>query len=69
MDFVIVTGLSGAGKTGALHAMEDIGFFCVDNLPAKLIPFFTICACPPGRAPAGGSGHRYPGRGDVRLSV
>ena len=44
MDFVIVTGLSGAGKTGALHAMEDIGFFCVDNLPAKLIPiFYDLC--------------------------
>ena len=44
MDFVIVTGLSGAGKTRAMHAMEDIGFFCVDNLPAKLIPtFYELC--------------------------
>ena len=44
MDFVIVTGLSGAGKTRAMHSMEDIGFFCVDNLPAKLIPtFYELC--------------------------
>lgn len=44
MDFVIVTGLSGAGKTRALHSMEDIGFFCVDNLPAQLIPtFYNLC--------------------------
>ncbi|HIS49919.1 MAG TPA: RNase adapter RapZ [Candidatus Gallacutalibacter pullistercoris] len=44
MDFVIVTGLSGAGKTRAMHSLEDIGFFCVDNLPAKLIPtFYDLC--------------------------
>ena len=41
MEFVIVTGLSGAGKTQVLHAMEDMGFFCVDNLPPALIPVFT----------------------------
>ncbi|HEY8368773.1 MAG TPA: RNase adapter RapZ [Thermodesulfobacteriota bacterium] len=33
---VIVTGLSGAGKSTAIHALEDLGFFCVDNLPAAL---------------------------------
>ena len=38
MEFVIVTGLSGAGKTQAMHALEDIGFFCIDNLPAGLLP-------------------------------
>lgn len=37
---VIVTGLSGSGKTAALKALEDIGFFCVDNLPAPLLPKF-----------------------------
>ena len=37
MEFVILTGLSGAGKTRAMHAMEDIGFYCVDNLPPALI--------------------------------
>lgn len=44
MEFVIVTGLSGAGKTQVLHAMEDMGFFCVDNLPPALIPvFYDLC--------------------------
>ena len=35
---VIVTGLSGAGRTTALHALEDLGFFCIDNLPPVLAP-------------------------------
>lgn len=44
MEFIIVTGMSGAGKTRAMHAMEDIGFFCVDNLPPELIPvFYDLC--------------------------
>lgn len=37
---VVVTGLSGAGKTTTLKALEDLGFFCVDNLPPPLIPGF-----------------------------
>jgi UPF0042 nucleotide-binding protein len=36
--FVILTGLSGAGKTQAIRALEDLGYFCVDNLPSALIP-------------------------------
>jgi UPF0042 nucleotide-binding protein len=36
--FVILTGLSGAGKTHAIRALEDLGYFCVDNLPTQLIP-------------------------------
>ena len=36
--FVIVTGLSGAGKSQAAKCLEDLGFFCVDNLPPSLIP-------------------------------
>lgn len=44
MEFVIVTGMSGAGKTRTMQAMEDIGFFCVDNLPPELIPiFYELC--------------------------
>jgi len=39
--FVIVTGMSGAGKSQALKCLEDIGFFCVDNLPTTLIPPFA----------------------------
>ena len=35
--FVIVTGLSGSGKTHAIRALEDLGYFCVDNLPTQLI--------------------------------
>jgi UPF0042 nucleotide-binding protein len=37
---VIITGLSGSGKSTALRALEDIGFFCVDNLPVILLPKF-----------------------------
>ncbi len=39
--FVFITGLSGSGKTLAMKALEDAGFFCVDNLPAKLILSFA----------------------------
>lgn len=41
MRFVIVTGLSGAGKTEATRTLEDMDYFCVDNLPPKLIPKFA----------------------------
>lgn len=44
MDFIIVTGLSGAGKTRAMHVLEDIGFYCVDNIPPQLIEtFYDLC--------------------------
>lgn len=36
--FLIITGLSGSGKTVVSHFLEDLGYYCVDNLPAKLIP-------------------------------
>jgi UPF0042 nucleotide-binding protein len=36
--FIIVSGLSGAGKTVALHALEDAGFYCVDNMPVSVLP-------------------------------
>lgn len=38
MEFVIVTGMSGAGKSQAIKTLEDLGFFCIDNLPTSLIP-------------------------------
>lgn len=42
---VILTGLSGAGKSQAVRSLEDVGFFCVDNLPPSLIPKFAdLCA-------------------------
>lgn len=41
MRFVIVTGMSGAGKSSVLKMLEDMGYFCVDNLPVRLIPKLT----------------------------
>ncbi|MGH7473768.1 MAG: RNase adapter RapZ [Candidatus Methylomirabilales bacterium] len=45
MEFIIVTGMSGAGKSQAIKTLEDMGVFCVDNLPATLIPTVAdLCA-------------------------
>lgn len=41
MKFIIVTGLSGSGKSEVMRALEDMGFYCVDNLPPTLIPKFA----------------------------
>lgn len=41
MRFVIVTGMSGGGKSTALRMLEDAGFYCVDNLPVLLIEKFV----------------------------
>lgn len=50
-QLVIVTGLSGAGKSEAIRTFEDLGYFCVDNLPPALIPKFAeLCAHSEGRA-------------------
>jgi UPF0042 nucleotide-binding protein len=44
LDIVVVTGLSGSGKSVAIRALEDRGFFCIDNLPVALIPkFIELC--------------------------
>lgn len=40
MDFIIVLGLSGAGKSSALHTLEDINYYCVDNIPPAMISTF-----------------------------
>jgi len=43
MDIILITGMSGSGKSVALHALEDAGFYCVDNLPPELlIPFVQL---------------------------
>ena len=45
LRFVIITGMSGAGKSHAIKCFEDLGYFCVDNLPTTLIPTFAeLCA-------------------------
>ncbi len=41
MEFVIITGMSGSGKSRAIAAMEDIGYYCVDNLPPRMVKSFT----------------------------
>ena len=41
MRFIIVTGMSGAGKSTTLKMLEDMGFFCVDNLPVPLLGRFA----------------------------
>lgn len=44
MELLIVTGMSGAGKSQAANALEDIGFYCVDNIPPTIIPHFVDLA-------------------------
>ncbi|HEY0634239.1 MAG TPA: RNase adapter RapZ [Gammaproteobacteria bacterium] len=53
MKLYIVSGTSGAGKTIALHALEDLGFYCIDNLPLALLPAFA------SEAAAGSRHHAY----------
>ena len=40
IELVIITGMSGAGKTVAMQSFEDLGFYCIDNLPPELLPMF-----------------------------
>src|SRR5678815_5081200 len=40
-DIVIITGLSGSGMSSATNAFEDLGYFCVDNLPVTMLPTFA----------------------------
>ena len=50
MDFIIISGLSGAGKSKAASFLEDIGFYVVDNMPAPMIPKFAeLCMANPAR--------------------
>ncbi|MBR6720317.1 MAG: RNase adapter RapZ [Clostridia bacterium] len=50
MRFIIVTGMSGAGRTQASHCMEDMGYYCIDNLPPVLIDKFAdICGHSQGK--------------------
>ena len=68
MEFIIISGLSGAGKSKVASFLEDIGFYVVDNMPAPLMPKFAeLCMAGPGRYDR--PGHRYPGRPDLRWAV
>ena len=68
MRLVVVTGVSGAGKSTALRALEDLGFYAVDNLPLPLVPqLIELLASAPRRRPRGAGRRRaqrqLPGRG------
>jgi UPF0042 nucleotide-binding protein len=54
-QLVIVTGLSGAGRSTALRVLEDLGFYCVDNLPPALAPGLLELLSQPSAVPASGS--------------
>ena len=41
MEFLVITGMSGAGKSQAMKVMEDMGYYCMDNLPPQLLPKFA----------------------------
>ena len=50
MDFLIITGMSGAGKSRAADVLEDLDYYCVDNMPAALLPRFAeLCMATRGR--------------------
>ena len=50
MEFLIITGLSGAGKTRAADVLEDLDYYCVDNMPVALMPRFAeLCLDTRGR--------------------
>ena len=50
MDFLIITGLSGAGKSRAADVLEDLDYYCVDNMPVALMPKFAeLCIATGGR--------------------
>ena len=55
---VVVTGLSGAGRTTALHALEDLGFFCIDNLPPVMAPEAVAVCVSGGVTRIDGDRHR-----------
>ena len=50
MEFIIISGLSGAGKSSAAAFLEDLGFYCVDNMPTALLTKFAeLCLATRGR--------------------
>ena len=61
-EVILITGISGSGKSVALHALEDAGYFCVDNLPPELLRDFI-------QLEHGRFTHRVAVAVDVRLSL
>ena len=57
-ELVLVTGMSGGGKSIAMHALEDAGFFCIDNLPPELLMNFLALEQPARGTPGGDCGGR-----------
>ena len=51
MRLIIVSGLSGSGKSVALHVLEDLGYYCIDNLPAALLKSLLDEVNRPGKQP------------------
>ena len=50
MEFLIISGMSGAGKSQAADILEDMGYYCVDNMPLALLPRFAeLCLASRGR--------------------
>lgn len=50
MEFLIITGMSGAGKSQAANTLEDLGWYCIDNMPSQLIPKFAeLYSASPGK--------------------
>ena len=63
MRFVVVTGMSGSGKRTAMKMLEDVGFYCVDNLPIPLVEKFAqLVFGQSGQKQPCGPGDRYPKR-------
>ena len=66
--FIVITGLSGAGKSHAIRALEDLGYFCIDNLPPALIPTFAELSCAGQASSPGRRRRRHPGRAGISLA-
>ena len=68
MQFVIVSGLSGAGKSKAASDLEDFGFYCVDNMPAEMIPLADLQTdIPPETSAPRDHNLQITGRADIHL--
>ena len=61
-ELVIITGMCGSGKASVLKAFEDLGYYCVDNLPVDLIPRFADLAKQSLEIEPHRAGGRYPRR-------